>query len=74
MDIAKAVESPRFHMQWEPDEIRIEPYGMTKDVQDNLKRMGYKITELPDMGDVNAILRDPKTGIIYGVNDPRKEF
>ena len=74
MDIAKAVESPRFHMQWEPDEIRIEPYGMTKDVQDNLKRMGYKITELPDMGDVSAIVRDTQTGIMYGVNDPRKEF
>lgn len=74
MDIAKAVEAPRFHMQWEPDEIRIEPYGMTKDVQDNLKKMGYKITELPDMGDVSAIVRDIKTGIMYGVNDPRKEF
>lgn len=47
---------------------------MTKDVQDNLKKMGYKITELPDMGDVSAIVRDIKTGIMYGVNDPRKEF
>lgn len=74
MDIAKAVESARFHMQWLPDEIRIEPYGMTKDVQDNLKKMGYKITELPDMGDVNAVIVDHKTGMIYGVNDPRKEF
>lgn len=74
MDVAKAVESPRFHMQWEPDEIRIEPYGMTKDVQDHLKQRGYKITELPDMGDVNAIVRDVKTGVIYGVSDPRKEF
>lgn len=74
MDIARAVEMPRFHMQWEPDEIRIEAYGMTKDVQDNLKRAGYKLTELPDMGDVNAIMRDPKTRTYYGVTDPRKEF
>lgn len=74
MDIARAVESPRFHMQWAPDEIRIESYGMPKDVQNNLKKMGYKLTELPDMGDVNAIMRDPKTGIMYGVSDPRKEF
>ena len=68
------MESPRFHMQWLPDEIRIEPYGMTKDVQNNLEKMGYKITELPDMGDVNAIIKDPKNGIYYGVGDPRKEF
>ena len=74
MDLGRAVESPRFHMQWLPDEIRIEPYGMTKDVQNNLEKMGYKITELPDMGDVNAIIKDPKSGIYYGVGDPRKEF
>ena len=74
MDLGRAVESPRFHMQWLPDEIRIEPYGMTKDVQNNLEKMGYKITELPDMGDVNAIIKDPKNGIYYGVGDPRKEF
>ena len=74
MDIARAVEYPRFHMQWLPDEIRIEPYGMSEDVKENLSKMGYTITELPDMGDVNAILRDSKSGIYYGVNDPRKEF
>ncbi len=74
MDIARAVEYPRFHMQWLPDEIRIEAYGMSEDVKENLQKMGYKIVELPDMGDVNAILRDSKSGIYYGVNDPRKEF
>ena len=47
---------------------------MSEDVKENLQKMGYKIVELPDMGDVNAILRDSKSGIYYGVNDPRKEF
>ncbi|RDU65005.1 gamma-glutamyltransferase [Helicobacter didelphidarum] len=74
MDLGKAVESPRIHMQWQPDEIRIESFGLSKDTQNILKKMGYSLTELPDMGDVNAILRDSKTGIFYGVTDPRKEF
>lgn len=72
MDLGRAVEYPRFHMQWLPDELRVEEYGLSEDVKDNLKKMGYTITELPDMGDVNAIMQ--KNGVYYGVNDPRKEF
>ncbi|WHN18410.1 gamma-glutamyltransferase [Campylobacter jejuni] len=74
MDISTAVESPRFHMQWLPDEIRTEPFGIIKDVQNNLEKMGYKITKEPYMGDVNAIMIDPKTGKIVGSMDTRKEF
>ncbi|EKK0898576.1 gamma-glutamyltransferase [Campylobacter jejuni] len=74
MDISTAVESPRFHMQWLPDEIRTEPFGIIKDVQNNLEKMGYKITKEPYMGDVNAIMVDLKTGKIIGSMDTRKEF
>lgn len=74
MDISTAVESPRFHMQWLPDKIRTEPFGIIKDVQNNLEKMGYKITKEPYMGDVNAIMVDPKTGKIVGSMDTRKEF
>lgn len=74
MDISEAVQAPRFHMQWLPDEIRIEPYGMALDVMDNLTKMGYKIVTKPVMGDVNAIFIDPITHIMYGSGDPRKEF
>ncbi|AXP09203.1 gamma-glutamyltransferase [Campylobacter hepaticus] len=74
MDISTAVESPRFHMQWLPDEIRTEPFGIIKDVQIKLEKMGYKITQKPYMGDVNAIMVDPKTGKILGSMDTRKEF
>lgn len=74
MDISTAVEAPRFHMQWLPDEIRTEPFGIIKDVQNNLEKMGYKITKKPYMGDVNAIMVDPKTGKIVGSMDTRKEF
>ncbi|PAF42051.1 gamma-glutamyltransferase [Helicobacter sp. 11S03491-1] len=74
MNISEAIQAPRFHMQWLPDEIRIEKYGMSEDVKDNLMKMGYKIVTKPVMGDVNAILIDPVTHIMYGSGDPRKEF
>ncbi|MCR6594902.1 gamma-glutamyltransferase [Campylobacter insulaenigrae] len=74
MDISTAVESPRFHMQWLPDELRTEPFGIIKDVENNLVKMGYTISEQPYMGDVNAIMIDPKTQKIVGSMDTRKEF
>lgn len=74
MHIAEAIQAPRFHMQWLPDELRIEKYGMTQDVQDNLKKMGYTIVTKSLMGDVNAIVIDPETRVMYGSGDPRKEF
>ncbi|WP_411709977.1 gamma-glutamyltransferase [Helicobacter salomonis] len=74
MNISQAVSAPRFHMQWLPDEIRTEPFGMVKDVQENLEKMGYKIVVKPVMGDVNAIVVDQKSRVMYGAQDPRKEF
>lgn len=74
MDIVTAVESPRFHMQWQPDTLDIEKFYLNKDTQEILKRMGYKIIESDTMGDVNAILIDPRTGIIYGTLDPRRKI
>ncbi|TLE00830.1 gamma-glutamyltransferase, partial [Helicobacter muridarum] len=74
MNISQAVEFSRIHHQWLPDEIRVESFGLNKDTQDALKKMGYKILLSEDMGDVNAIVRDIKTGIYYGVTDPRRKI
>ena len=46
MDIARAVESSRFHLQWLPDELRLEAFGLGQDTKDSLTKMGYKLVEL----------------------------
>lgn len=74
MNISEAVCAPRVHMQWLPDELRIEQYGLAPDVVAKLSAMGYKVAVLPPMGDVNAILVDPRTGVMFGSGDPRNEF
>lgn len=74
MTISEAVMAPRIHMQWVPDELRVEKYGLAKDVEKALAAMGYTIAVREPMGDVNAIQVDQKTGIIYGTTDPRAEF
>lgn len=74
MTINEAVMAPRIHMQWVPDELRVEKYGLAKDVEKALAAMGYSIAVKEPMGDVNAIQVDQKTGVMYGATDPRAEF
>lgn len=75
MSVNAAVSAPRYHMQWLPDELRIEPgNGLSPEEVEKLVGMGYKLSLQPFMGDVNAIMIDPDTGIITGTHDTRHEF
>lgn len=77
MNIREAVDAPRIHMQWIPDNIRIEPNGLAKDVINNLTAMGYQFTvrgPIEYFGEANAILIDQKTNTMTGARDPRGEF
>ena len=57
MSMQEAVNAPRYHHQWLPDEITFEPDGFTKELRDKLSEKGYNINEklTPIMGKVDAI-------------------
>jgi len=74
MTIREAVDAPRVHLQWIPDELRIEKNGLSADTVEKLTAMGYKVQVLGNMGDVNAIMVDPKTKLFLIASDPRNEF
>lgn len=74
MNLREAVEAPRVHMQWIPDELRIEQNGLSPDTINILKAMGYDVVVRPYMGDVNAIMYDAANKVMYGSSDPRVEF
>ena len=71
MDVKRAIDAPRIHMQWYPDEIFAEPGAFKPTVQSALQAMGYKIRDVRQMGDIAAIVVNPKTGMLESVNDPR---
>ena len=78
MNVREAVDAPRFHMQWIPDEILYEP-EISLDVRNNLAAMGYTLKvrgPIPPefFGETQTILIDPKTGIIMGAQDPRGNY
>ena len=75
MPINEAVRAPRFHMQWLPDELRIEVgSGLDNADVSELVGMGYKLSLAPFMGDANAIHINERTGEITGSHDSRMDF
>ncbi|KJD34471.1 gamma-glutamyltranspeptidase [Tamlana nanhaiensis] len=58
MTIQDAVNAPRFHHQWLPDEIRLEKNGFDEPLKNQLESLGYSINEnrSPILGKVDAIL------------------
>lgn len=72
MNIRRAVEAPRIHHQWLPDEIVVEPQGMSADTRRALEAKGHKFIPRPRyIGDAQAILIEPGTGVRLGWSDPR---
>ena len=72
MTIQQAVDAPRVHHQWMPDQIVYEPMGLVMDVTNTLRTMGHTLTDRPrHMGDAHAVMIDEKTGIRLGAADPR---
>ncbi|MEJ1241703.1 gamma-glutamyltransferase [Chryseolinea sp. T2] len=74
MNIAEAVEAPRFHHQWLPDCIYLESLTVNKNTQEELTRRGNKLKELPPtwyQGAAMGIYIDRKSGYIMGGVDSR---
>ncbi|HMQ68867.1 MAG TPA: gamma-glutamyltransferase [Ignavibacteria bacterium] len=56
LDLDKAINNPRFHHQWFPDEIQVENNFLNEGSEKALKDMGYTIKPIRDFGSINAIL------------------
>ena len=72
MGMQESVNQPRFHHQWLPDIIRMEPNGFDKKTKTKLDSLGYQIYEKNSLiiGKVDAILILPN-GTLEGGADKR---
>lgn len=66
------VSAMRFHHQYLPDVIQIEPDALPPSIQEALKTMGYELMQLGrNYGDMQAITWDKQTNILTAASDPR---
>jgi gamma-glutamyltranspeptidase/glutathione hydrolase len=79
MTVTEAVDAPRIHHQWLPDEIGYEQFGLSADTIAKLEAMGHKVAPMEPGNHVAAILVGaPALGAkplgdqkLYGAIDPR---
>ena len=72
MNIQQAIDAPRIHHQWLPDELVGEPSGFSSDTQRALTSRGHTLGKLHYLGDAEGIMIEEKTGIRLGATDPRR--
>lgn len=70
MDMQQAVSAPRFHHQWQPDNIASEKEAVDPAIRQVLENSGYKFVDRGSIGRVDAVLV-LSNGRLQGGADPR---
>ena len=74
LTVQQAVDAPRFHQQWMPEDVYFEgPSRFSPDTLRLLEKMGYPVKVGGSWCDVEAIQIDPKTGMRLAATDPRAD-
>jgi gamma-glutamyltranspeptidase / glutathione hydrolase len=73
MDIQQAIDAPRIHQQWYPDEVLFEPYGMSPDTLAVLRSYGHTFADKPGyIASATGIMIDD-AGVRLGAIDSRSD-
>ncbi len=74
LNIQQAVDAPRFHHQYQPDQLFLEP-GFSADTLAGLRKMGYSVSVRDGhWSNGECIAVDPKTGDLLGGQDHRSHY
>lgn len=81
MNLQQAIDAPRIHNQWLPDEVAYEPFALSEDTLRILRTRGHTLRIRRDagwtdgdgyMGDAAGVMIEEKTGVRLGATDPRR--
>lgn len=72
MSIDEALKQPRFHHQWQPDELRLEK-TVKESVRRELARRGHTLRVIESIGAAQAVAMEIGRKQFTGVADPRTE-
>ena len=72
MNIQEAVDAPRLHHQWLPDQTRYERWGLSADTLALLEQKGHTMIETRVQGAVSAIYYNAKDNVLEAAEDRRR--
>jgi gamma-glutamyltranspeptidase/glutathione hydrolase len=72
MDAASAVNAPRVHHQWQPDELLVEQAGVLDTTRAELEARGHRVRFVPEVGNAPTLVRERATNVWTGLPDPRR--
>ncbi len=70
MDIGEATTAARFHHQWFPDEVQVEP-GFNPETLASLENRSHTVKTHSLMGSTQSVARI--NGLFFGASDPRNQ-
>ncbi|MBT4013160.1 MAG: gamma-glutamyltransferase [Planctomycetaceae bacterium] len=70
MSPEEAIGEKRFHHQWSPNKVYLES-GTDGMIAESLRKRGHTVLIGGSTGTTQMIYRDPSTGLLTGVHDPR---
>lgn len=73
MNPQEAVSAPRFHHQWDPDRLEVEPRFPAHVVEDLVSRGHDVVRSSRTWSAAEVIVIDPETGLHLGGADPRTD-
>jgi gamma-glutamyltranspeptidase/glutathione hydrolase len=74
MNLQQAIDAPRIHHQWLPDEIMTEPIGLSADTRRAMEARGHKFSATQRyMSDAQGIMIEAGTGMRLGGSDSRQD-
>lgn len=71
MNVQQAVDFPRFHHQWMPDLLYMEPSGVSADTRKALQALGHRLHFGRSLGHIEAI--EVGSDLMMGAADSRSE-
>ena len=72
VDLAGIVESPRYHHQWWPDRVEIEPEGFAGEWRLALEAKGHRLQVVKRRwGNMQLVFKSRQTGAAQAASDPR---
>jgi gamma-glutamyltranspeptidase/glutathione hydrolase len=72
LDLAAIVRAPRYHHQWWPDRVGVEPEGFPAQWRAALEAKGHRLeTAKRRWGNMQAVFKSKRNGIAVAASDPR---